>query len=223
MSELTYDYMENFIYNTLLADKPLEEQLKLYQNSADQYEKMCDVSLYNFHKILANEFSSLALPRDSRILDVGAGTGLFGRMLHKLGFTNIDALDACDEMLQCAKESNSNYKNYIVAEVSKAKLLPVDENTYDVALMAGSASPAHIDVEAYLQIMRVVKPGGIIGWIIEDAETCVKCNTKFQNEAYQKTLEKFVLQNLWLPVDGYNPKRVPNALLNRPGDVYFYK
>ncbi|RWS00781.1 malonyl-[acyl-carrier protein] O-methyltransferase-like protein [Dinothrombium tinctorium] len=224
MNEITFESVKDFIYNTLIADKPLEEQMKLYQSVADQYQEICDASVYNYPEIVATEFLYFNLPRDSRILDVGAGTGLLERLLYKSGFTNIDALDGCEEMLQKAKESNSNYKNYIIARVVKDEPLPVEQNTYDVALMSGSASPAHIDVDAYPQIIRVVKPGGIIGWIIETEEIFAKVNSKYQNGAYKKSLQRFVLQNLLTPIEGFNPKPVENSLFyNVPAEVYFFK
>ena len=44
--------------------------------------------------------------KEGRILDVAAGTGRAGAVLHKLGFSNIDALDVSKMMLEKAKEKN---------------------------------------------------------------------------------------------------------------------
>ena len=49
-----------------------------------------------------------------KIIDAGAGTGLAGEELFKLGYTNIDALDISQEMLNEAKKKNV-YKKLICA------------------------------------------------------------------------------------------------------------
>ncbi|RWS21686.1 malonyl-[acyl-carrier protein] O-methyltransferase-like protein, partial [Leptotrombidium deliense] len=181
-------------------------------------------TLYRFPEIVSQELETFNLPRDSKILDVGAGTGFLGKLLHSLGYTNIDALDGSEKMLQHSRKLTDVYKNFIEALVVEDKELPIPAKTYDIALMSGSASPAHIDVTAYKQIIRVVKPGcGIIGWIIEDPDTCVEVNSRFHDNFYTKTLQKFVDEKLWVAVDGYKPKQVANASCRRPGDVYFYK
>ncbi|RWS26921.1 malonyl-[acyl-carrier protein] O-methyltransferase-like protein [Leptotrombidium deliense] len=211
---------EEFVYNVLLAEKPINKQIELYKEIASNYDE------------------SFNQTRDSRILDVGAGTGRSGKLLNLLGYKNVDALDGCEEMLHHSQKLTNVYKNFITALVVVDQELPIAENTYDVALMSGSASPAHIDVAAYKQIIRVVKPGnlnwfiiinyellkgGIVGWIVEDSDTCEKLSSRFHNNNYIRTLQKFVDEGLWMPLDGYNPKRVPNATLLKPADIFFYK
>ena len=50
-------------------------------------------------------------PKDQlKILDAGAGTGLTGTELHKLGCTDIHALDISQEMLNVTKEKGVPYK-----------------------------------------------------------------------------------------------------------------
>ncbi|XP_066266157.1 methyltransferase-like protein 27 isoform X1 [Branchiostoma lanceolatum] len=44
--------------------------------------------------------------RKFRILDVAAGTGLAGEELQKIGFTNMDAVDCSQKMLDEAKAKN---------------------------------------------------------------------------------------------------------------------
>ncbi|RWS18381.1 malonyl-[acyl-carrier protein] O-methyltransferase-like protein, partial [Leptotrombidium deliense] len=106
---------EKFLDNVLLADKSNEEQIKLYTEIAYKY----DEELETFH-----------LRRDSNILDVGAGTGALGKVLHSLYYTNIDALDACENMLQNSRKLTHVYKNFIHAKVVIDEVLPIAENTY---------------------------------------------------------------------------------------------
>ena len=46
----------------------------------------------------------LNLPRDARIFDMGAGTGILGQLLKDKGFTNIEAGDASENFISAATE-----------------------------------------------------------------------------------------------------------------------
>ncbi|RWS21089.1 malonyl-[acyl-carrier protein] O-methyltransferase-like protein [Leptotrombidium deliense] len=151
---------ENWVYNVLCSEKSLDKQIELYNEIADTYDKMCVDTLYYFPEALSRELETFNLRRDSKILDVGAGTGRLGQLLHLLQYTNIDALDGSEKMLQHSRNLPNVYKNFTQALVVADNELPIPENTYDVALMCGSGGPAHIDVTAYKQLIRVVKPGG---------------------------------------------------------------
>ena len=47
-------------------------------------------------------FGHLNLARDSKVFDVGQGTGLMGKLLSKEGFTNIEGADASAEFVKKA-------------------------------------------------------------------------------------------------------------------------
>ena len=51
-------------------------------------------------------------PRDSRVLDIGCGTGIFGKLLHKEGFNDITGVDGCANMLKYAEETGTYRKLY---------------------------------------------------------------------------------------------------------------
>ena len=113
---------------------------------------------YNGAYIVVKHFLEFNLPKESRILDVGAGTGVIGQLLKANGYENVDALDGTPKMLEIAKQKNC-YKNFIVSFVTKDIVLPIEDSTYDVVIMAGVFCPGHIRVEAFEQIIRVVKQG----------------------------------------------------------------
>ncbi|RWS17890.1 malonyl-[acyl-carrier protein] O-methyltransferase-like protein [Dinothrombium tinctorium] len=213
--------MSDFVINELLTEKPVEETIKIYSKIADNFSEVVKGSEYFFPQIIVKEFSKLNLPRDIKILDVAAGTGNVGKLLHDLGYTNIDALDGCKEMLNHAKKMNGVYKNFIISLVKADSKLPIEDNEYDSALISGATCPAHIDVDAYKEIIRIVKPGGIIGWIKEDDAILGRNSERYRNGFYQKSLKQY--DNKWVPINGYDPKVIPNATLGKPGDVYFFK
>ena len=113
---------------------------------------------YEAHSIVVQHLVKLNIPRHSYILDIGAGTGFVGELLAANGYRNVDALDGCPKLLEIAKQKNC-YKNLIHSYVSSDIRLPIEDKTYDVVIMAGCVAPGHIKVEAFDQIIRVVKPG----------------------------------------------------------------
>ena len=56
---------------------------------------------FHLAKFLQDQFPDL--PRDSKIIDFGCGTGLAGEQLAVVGFTTIDGNDGSEEMLEIAK------------------------------------------------------------------------------------------------------------------------
>ncbi len=52
------------------------------------------------------EFFARCVPREARILDAGAGTGMVGEVLTKLGYANLVAMDLSQGMLEVARQKN---------------------------------------------------------------------------------------------------------------------
>ncbi|ELU11755.1 hypothetical protein CAPTEDRAFT_223109 [Capitella teleta] len=95
------------------------------------------------------------------ILDVGAGTGLVAQIMHDIGFDNIDGVDASDTMLEFAR-GKSIYQRLYCAKLGEGNTLPMIDNTYDAAVMSGIFVQGHVKLDALLDIIRLVKPGGLI-------------------------------------------------------------
>ena len=70
--------------------------------------------------VLAHFVSIFIYNKDSKIIDIAAGTGLASESLKIHGFRNIDALDPSIEMLKIA-QTKDLYKNYFCEGVYKDK------------------------------------------------------------------------------------------------------
>ena len=97
--------------------------------------------------------------RSARVLDAGAGTGMVGEELARLGFRHITALDLSPGMLKTANEK-SVYEELVVGELGK----PLDFETgrFDAATCIGTLTIGHAPPESLDELVRVTKAGGAI-------------------------------------------------------------
>ena len=99
--------------------------------------------------------------KDIKILDAGAGTGIIGEMLVQQGYSNIDALDISEEMLNLAKKKNI-YKRYICAALSDVPIDDIQTGEYDVTLCAGTIVYGQAKPSALDECVRHVRPGKVL-------------------------------------------------------------
>ena len=96
--------------------------------------------------------------KDMKILDAGAGTGGIGEMLKVRGYTNVDALDISQEMLNLAAAKNL-YKKLICAPLADTHMKEIETAEYDAVLCAGTIVYGQVKAGAIEQCARFVKPG----------------------------------------------------------------
>ncbi|KAK3088380.1 hypothetical protein FSP39_018440 [Pinctada imbricata] len=140
-----------------------DERNVRYDQFSDVYDDDVRSSNYQGPRVTAEAIATF-FPENERqnirIMDIGAGTGLVGEELLKLGFQNTDALEPSDGMLEKAKDKGV-YKNYICDAITEEPLNFPDD-TYDVITVVGSHGPNHIKCEAINEMIRLVKPGGYV-------------------------------------------------------------
>ena len=93
-----------------------------------------------------------------KIIDVAAGTGLVGLELLKLGFTNIDALDVSQEMLNQAKKKNV-YERFICSYLSDQGTSEIETGQYDALTCVNAIGNKHIMQNAMTEMCRIVSKG----------------------------------------------------------------
>ena len=103
------------------------------------------------------------IPKDQlKILDAGAGTGLRGTELHKLGYTDIHALDISQEMLNVAKEKGVLYKRFVCTPLTEKRIPEFETGEFDDVIAAGVLFKAHVRPAAFVEIIRMVKIGELL-------------------------------------------------------------
>lgn len=96
--------------------------------------------------------------KNSKVLEIGCGTGLFTSFVAVTG-AQVTAIDLSEELLARARANNKN-SNAVFTSGDVHKLC-FSDNSFDVVF--GSSVLHHLDVaKAFTEIFRVLKPGGRI-------------------------------------------------------------
>ena len=97
---------------------------------------------------------------NSRVLDVGCGSGWATRLLADYAFDGrVTGIDISDEMVELARESSASYKN-VDFEVASAEQLPFETSEFTHAFSMESLYYYRNIPKALTEIHRVMKPGG---------------------------------------------------------------
>lgn len=154
------DHLER-IWKLAYTATTTEDLEQLYAEWASSYDQ--DHANIGFigHRVAANALQRHTTRHDLlRVLDAGAGTGAAGQELQRLGFAHLTGVDLSPHMLAVAREK-ACYEELVVADMS----LPVDALPglyFDAAIAVGLFSYGQAPAETLDEILRVVRPGGVI-------------------------------------------------------------
>ncbi len=139
-----------------------ENNLQL-QERYDEWAKDYDEDLeadfgYVIPRIAAETFAQL-VPKDAKVLDAGAGTGLVGVELHRLGYRNIEAMDLSRGMLEEARRKRV-YGGF--HQMTMGEPLDFDTGSFDAVICVGVLTLGHAPARSLDELARVVRPGGFV-------------------------------------------------------------
>ncbi|XP_078589952.1 methyltransferase-like protein 27 [Branchiostoma floridae x Branchiostoma japonicum] len=192
-----------------------DEMLNMYKTWAKMYDKDMETDGYTGPGKVANVLAeSQGDRRDIRVLDVTAGTGLCGEELSKLDFCNVDALDASQDMLDVA-ETKDIYRKFI-KEFLGPNRLDIDDDSYDAVIGSGLFSTGHVKSDCLEQLIRIVKPGGVICLAIR--ENRLQTNEGCKDLEYR--MAALQSEGLWQQV---SREIFPGYSSGDDGVVYLYR
>ena len=146
-------------YDDAYSLKTPKDSIKLYKKWAQTYdEDFAFNSNYLSPIKISSFFNKHARKTDTPILDVGAGTGLVGECLYKIGNKKIIGIDISQEMLKQAKLKGC-YSSLVVADVTKK--IPLKSNSIGAVVSAGTFTHGHVGPDAFDELLRITKPGGL--------------------------------------------------------------
>ncbi|CUH45327.1 biotin biosynthesis protein BioC [Ruegeria atlantica] len=149
MSDKTPD-----LHAAYALDSPKDHK-RLYAEWAGDYDEgFATREDYQLHIHTARAF--VGAGGQGPVLDVGAGTGLCGAVLARLGVGPIDATDISAEMLDQAMRKDI-YRDAIEADLNEG--IPVPRESYSGIVSSGSFTHGHLGPEALTALLRVARPG----------------------------------------------------------------
>ncbi|XP_046550230.1 methyltransferase-like protein 27 [Haliotis rubra] len=190
----------------------------LFTSVASSYDQIWTIPSYR-DPIHVSECVSDFFKEDKRasvrILDVAAGTGMLAEQLWKKGFRQLDGLGPSSGMMGEAMKKGV-YTNYYLEFMDENPISTLKTDTYDCVVAAGAFNIGLLPCAALLEMVRLVKPGGVICFGILDARfTEVK--------DYIDRLEPLMQ---WLEQDGawqlLDKKHYDDSYDQDPGNLFRY-
>ena len=136
-----------------------DETLDHYARFAEVYDVEVTEQGYAQPRRTVEMLANYDIAVDTRVLDVGCGTGLSGIALRDAGFTDIDGCDYSNEMLDLARPLDI-YERLFWADLNHP---PIDasDGQYGLATAVGIFAGGHLVVDAMDEILRCIAPGGV--------------------------------------------------------------
>ncbi|XP_072024765.1 methyltransferase-like protein 27 isoform X2 [Amphiura filiformis] len=189
---------------------------QFYDEWAPNYAKDLTHDNYTAPRWLAETIAKLVINKDANIMDMACGTGLVAQELRQHGFTNIDGVDISTISLKFSKERGI-YRRLICDRIGTNKL-DIQDDTYDGLVLCGSLGQGHLNQECFPELIRIVKPGGLI--VFNVRSKTMDTYEKFKDGKFDTDLQELVRKGLWVK-EAY--KLIPDLVLNEPGHLYVYK
>jgi len=167
-SEIIYKrFTGNFYYPVDLIIRP-EDEKTFYAKYARYYDQNTAKNNLPMAKFLLRKMSELKVSKKAKILDLGAGTGIFSDAASKLGYLDLTLIDMSEAMLKEAKKKKTlKTARFIAGDVTRTKL----DDVYNVivSVMMFDNVNDKLLPDTLKSINEHLKKGGVI-LLIEDKE-----------------------------------------------------
>ncbi len=151
--------------DAVYAASGAEEIARTYDDWAEGYEAEMATVGYRHPTIclalLARRLEAGAGP----VLDAGAGTGLIGEWLKILGHAPVEGVDLSPGMLRVAARKGV-YNRLVEGDLTAR--LPFEDDRFAATVCAGVFTTGHVGPEGLEELLRVVRPGGVLVLTVKD-------------------------------------------------------
>src|ERR1044071_4392731 len=151
---------------TLNHNHEMDEQLRTEFNEWARAGK--GESMERGHRPVGEQaIGRMHIEPDSRVLDIGCGSGWATRLLADYAFNGcVTGIDISDEMIRIAREASRSYTN-VDFEVASAEQLPFADGEFTRAFSMESLYYYRNIPKALSEIRRVMKVGGLFFAVVD--------------------------------------------------------
>jgi predicted TPR repeat methyltransferase len=157
-----------------------------YDTWADSYETELMSGGYRLPWIMAAVVAAHVPREASPILDAGCGGGLQVEPLHLLGYRGVTGVDLSPRMLDVAR-AKGIYDDLLEAALGGP--LPFETGQFAATLTAGTITPGHAPPEAFDELVRVTRKGGLLCYSMRHDEG--------QDRAYLDAIARYEAEGAW--------------------------
>jgi len=136
-----------------------KELAERYDQWAKEYDVDLDEGFGWIGPQRAVEYLTKYVPKDTLILDAGAGTGLVGELLARQGYSNLVAMDLSDGMLGEAQKKNV-YREFHRMVMGEPLDYAID--SFDAVISVGVLTVGHAPASSFDELIRITRPNGYI-------------------------------------------------------------
>lgn len=138
------------------SNQELEDR---YDRWASEYDRDLAEDFGWVSPSVTAEVLAAHVPTEARILDAGAGTGLVGEALGRLGYQDLHAIDISEGMLEQARRKGV-YRDF--RQMALGEELGYDSDYFDAVISVGVFTEGHAPPEGFDELIRITKPEGFI-------------------------------------------------------------
>ena len=184
--------------------KSTEEVMKYYDEWGEQDKYNKDMLQWNYTgpKECVETLSRYQKNKDILIFDAGCGTGLVGIKLKKSGFINFHGADLSQTLLDSIPKD-------LYQKLEKTDLnnpLQIESNLYDVVMCVGTFTFGHVKPIALDEFIRIVKPGGLICFTINEGI--------YEDYGFDKKISELKENNKWHEVEFFKSDYIASKNVN---------
>lgn len=135
------------------------ELAERYDQWAKEYDSDLDRDFGWLAPRRAAEVFAKHVPKDTRILDAGAGTGLAGEALSVLGYRDLVAMDLSPGMLEEASKKGV-YQEF--HQMVMGEPLDFPSGSFDAVVSVGVLTVGHAPASSLDELVRITQAGGYV-------------------------------------------------------------
>ena len=172
------------------SSKDNRELAERYDQWSMDYEKDLATDFEYLAPQMSAEVLAKHVPRDARILDAGAGTGLVGVCLAEMGYGRMVAMDLSQGMLDEAqkKQVYEDFHQMVMGET-----LDYDTDSFDAVITVGVLTVGHAPASSLDELVRVTKPNGYIVFSLRP--------DVYENNGFRERQDELEAQGKWQLVE----------------------